>query len=323
MELKVFDLKIPAICNLATVVLFFWVFCICNGNVSCEQVSAGKSAGEIWIEPSTGIKFIRIPHGSFMMGSLTDEEGRDTDEGPVHKVILDAFWISCYEVTVGQFSVFVNRTGYVTEAEREGYSWIYTRKWERRKGYSWKNTGFEQTEDHPVVNVSWNDAKKMAEWLTRISGKKIRLPTEAEWEYACRAGTSTSRFWGNEPDKACAYANVADITAKGRFPAWNVHECTDGFIFTAPVGSFKANPYGLFDMLGNVWEWCEDTYLIKSYGRKPQHNPLVKTKGVSDLVIRGGSWYSRPRYVRCASRDHLHDSHRRGNDVGFRLVMKP
>ncbi len=257
------------------------------------------------------------------MGSPLDEKGRDTDEGPTHEVCVHGFWIGITEVTVGQFEKFVLESRYKTEAEREGFSWIYTGAWEKREGYNWRNAGFPQTKDSPVVNVSWNDAKVMAKWLSDKTGMTFRLPTEAEWEYACRAGTSNSRFWGDNPNKACEYANVADKIAKERFPAWKVHGCSDGYVFTAPVGHFRPNPFGLFDMLGNVWEWCEDNYEVQAYHEHKKWDPVVRNKGITDLVIRGGSWYSRPRYIRSASRDHLHDSHRRGNDVGFRLVMIP
>ncbi len=278
-----------------------------------------------WIEPKTGMEFVKVPAGCFTMGSPPGETGRDTDEGPQHEVCLDGFWIGRFEVTVREFRIFVEKSGYKTEAEREGFSWIYTGSWEKRKGFSWRRPGFVQGDDYPVVNVSWNDAKKMAEWLSKETGRHFSLPTEAQWEYACRGGTTSSRFWGTDPGLACKFANVADISAKSRFPAWQIHQCDDGFVFTAPVGSFKPNPYGLYDMLGNVWEWCEDTYLVKGYCKfkRVTRDPLVKKNGIPDIVIRGGSWYSRPRYVRCASRDHLHDSHRRGNDVGFRLVILP
>ena len=312
--------------NNSILLLFVVLFSLCWApaeNAFAEMNITRRNTLEIWGEPITGMKFVHLPAGCFVMGSPRDEDGRDSDEGPQHQVCIDDFWIGCFEVTVDQFKNFVSDSGYKTDAEREGYAWIYAGSWQKKKGFNWRNPGFKQEGNHPVVNVSWHDAEEMAKWLSQKAGKKFRLPTEAEWEYACRAGTSTSRFWGDDANKACEYANVADRTAKEKFPAWHIHECNDGFVFTSPVGSFRPNPFGIFDMLGNVWEWCEDTYLVNSYKKYSGENPLVREGGVTDLVIRGGSWYSRPRYVRCASRDHLHDSRRRGNDVGFRLVMKP
>ncbi len=302
------------------VALFLFSLLLVGGMCGVAREACGDR--KMWIEPVTGMRFVFVPGGCFNMGSRRDEPGRDGDEGPVHRVCLDGFWMGCCEVTVREFGIFVNETRYKTDAEREGYSWIYSGTWQKKAGFDWKNPGFPQDENSPVVNVSWNDAKKMAGWLSEKNGRIFRLPTEAEWEYACRAGTATSRFWGDDPGMACEYANVADEAAKSRFPAWHIHQCNDGFVFTSPAGKFKPNAFGLYDMLGNVWEWCEDNYLARSYQSYPSRNPLVRKRGVSDLVIRGGSWYSRPRYVRSASRDHLHDSHRRGNDVGFRLVIK-
>ncbi len=310
------------ICTIVMVCIFSLAgvadFCKCFG-----QGNSLNREREVWIEETTGMKFVHIAEGCFFMGSPRSEEGRDSDEGPVHEVCVSDFWIGMTEVSVKEFEVFVKSTGYKTDAEKEGYSWVYTGKWEKKKGFDWKHPGYEQDGNHPVVNVSWNDAKRMASWLTAKTGKVFRLPTEAEWEYACRGGTGTSRFWGDMIDGVCAYANVADKSARKTFPAWCIHECDDGFVFTSRCASFKPNPFGIYDMLGNVWEWCEDNYLVDAYWKHAKYDPLIRKKDVTEIVIRGGSWYSRPRYVRCASRDHLHNSRRRGNDVGFRLVMKP
>lgn len=111
-----------------------------------------------------------------------------------------------------------------------------------------------------MVNVSWYDATNFAKWLSKETGQKFRLPTEAEWEYTARAGTKTSRFWGNNPDEACQYANVADLTVKKRWATWIVHNCEDNYLVAAPVGSFNPNGFGIYDMLGNVWEWVQDVY---------------------------------------------------------------
>jgi len=128
--------------------------------------------------------------------------------------------------------------------------------------------------EHPVTCVSFNDVEKFIAWLNRKGSRKFRLPTEAEWEYACRGGTTTIRFWGDDPDDACAYANVADRTKDEDNRGWNPkHECSDGYFYTAPVGSFKANSFGLYDMLGNVWEWCSDRYGSDYYENSPVNNP--------------------------------------------------
>ena len=277
---------------------------------------------EAWREPVTGMEFVWVRGGCFWMGSPDYEKDREHDEGPMHRVCVDDFWMGKYPVTRGQFRRFVDETGFRTDADKEG--WAYNLKegrWDKQQGGNWRFPGFDQSDSHPVVDVSWNDAKAVAEWLSRHGNGKFRLPSEAEWEYGCRAGTVTARFWGNHPDKACAYANVADQSAQRRFPGWAVHNCKDGYVFTSPVGSFRPNPFGLYDILGNVCEWCEDTYASDAYSKSRRDNP-VYTGGGQHRVIRGGSWYNRPAYVRCAYRG-LGCPAVRGNLLGFRLVWIP
>ena len=170
--------------------------------------------------------------------------------------------------------------------------------------------------------MSWHEAKAFAEWLAeRHKGiYTYRLPTEAEWEYSCRAGSSTIRSWGDGSDEACIYANVADEALKAKLPS--LHNCSDGFTVSAPAGSFKPNAAGLHDMLGNVWEWCEDRYGKDAYKNDEKNNPVYHTieSGMNYRVIRGGSWLSRPVYARSAKRSPLHPDSQ--NDVtGFRLVV--
>ena len=224
------------------------------------------------------------------------------DEGPWHEVCVDGFWMGRHEVTRDQFRRFIDATGYKSDAEKEGYAWIWSDKWEKKEGVDWRNAGFEQDGRHPVVNVSWNDARAMAKWITDQGNGKFRLPTEAEWEYACRAGTNTARFWGNDPDDACRYANVHDKISKriNKFK-WTNHDCDDGYVKTAPVGSFRPNNFGLYDMLGNVWEWCDDIYAKDAYSKHSRKNSIY-TNGGSYRVIRGGGWESITRGVRCALR---------------------
>jgi formylglycine-generating enzyme required for sulfatase activity len=148
-----------------------------------------------------------------------------------------------------------------------------------------------QTNNDPAVCVSWYDAKAYVDWLSRRTGKSYRLLTETEWEYTARAGTRTARWWGDDPAKGCDAANVADLSAKDRFTDWEVANCRDGALFTSPVGSYRANGFGLYDMLGNVWQWVEDCA------------PDGRSEATcSQRTMRGGSWHSNPRYVRSAVR---------------------
>jgi len=271
-----------------------------------------------WVQPDTNITFVRLPKGCFNMGSPLNEKSRGDDEGPVHKVCLDSFWISKTEISIEQFKVFIDKTDYQTQAEKEGFSWGYDGNWKKRTGLHWKNPGFLQENSHPVVHVTYNDVIEMARWLSGLR-RRFSLPTEAQWEYACRAKTKHIRYFGDNYKNTCQFANVADKSIQKKYPAWTIHPCNDTFIYTAPVASLKPNNFGLFDMLGNVWEWCLDQYIHKAY-LYPQKITSVKSKN-NPVVIRGGSWYSRPQFVRCANRDYVGSFNRRSSDLGFRLVM--
>ena len=261
-------------------------------------------------------KMVVIPAGSFLMGSPVTEIGRREDGDPVHQVNIGTFALGKTEITRGQFADFVKATGYLTGNK----CWtIEDGKYEERIG-NWGRIGYMQDNNHPVVCINWNDARAYTEWLSLKTGKKYRLPTEAEWEYAARGKTITARYWGESPNGACTYANTADQTAKELIKtstSWQVHNCKDGFAYTAPVGSFKANAFGLNDMLGNVWEWVEDSY-HENYQGAPVDGSAWKNVG-KNHVLRGGSWYDAPRYVRAAGRDKAAAT-RRYDNFGFRVA---
>jgi formylglycine-generating enzyme required for sulfatase activity len=274
---------------------------------------------------SLKMRFVTIPAGTFRMGSPDDEEGRDSDEGPQHNVRISRdFRMAVHEVTRGQFAAFVRETGYQTEAEKGGgnnYGFnTATGSFEADPKYNWRNPGYPQTDDHPVVLVTWNDSKAFCEWLSRQDNRRYRLPTEAEWEYACRGG-STTRYWnGDDQEGLAKIANVADGTAKQTFSAWTTITARDGHVFTAPAGSFPANAFGLHDMHGNVWEWCADWFDSDYYENSPAADPQGPSSG-SSRVLRGGSWGNVPYYVRCAYRG---DSTPGNRDLylGFRVVLE-
>jgi formylglycine-generating enzyme required for sulfatase activity len=272
-----------------------------------------------------GMKLKRIKEGTFTIGSPDKEEGRFDNEGPQHEVtITKPFYLGVYPVTRGQFAAFAKDAGYKTEAETDGkggYGYNATKKgFEQDTKYSWRNPGFDQPDDHPVVNVTWNDAKKFCEWLSKKEGKTYELPTEAEWEYACRAGTTT-RFWcGDKDEDLKGNANLADASFKEKYPdgKWAV-SWDDGYPFTSPVGKFKPNPWGLYDMHGNVWQWCADGY------GKYENGSFKDPKGPDNgeyRVLRGGSLFYDPRRCRSAHRrDSVPGKH--NSDVGFRVVLRP
>ncbi len=177
-------------------------------------------------------------------------------------------------------------------------------------------------ERQPAVYVSWENATAFTKWLTeKHEGKyTFRLPSEAEWEYAARAGTQAARFWGDNPNYACQYASVRDQTAEKELGLSNIHNCDDGYAVTAPVGSFLPNAFGLYDMLGNVWEWNEDPW-HGNYESAPSDGSVWEEDGIINIrLLRGGSWYNGPRLVRCANRDRDGPDYRSFN-IGFRVVV--
>jgi formylglycine-generating enzyme required for sulfatase activity len=297
------------------------------------------------ITNSIGMKLTLIPAGEFKMGCGESPEataaffekvfgmgflGADffDDEYPQHRVrITKPFYLGTYHVTRGQFRQFVKDSGDKTDAEKEykrgAAGWDAEKKTiaetDFDKIYSWRNAGFPQTDEHPVVNVSWNDAVAFCKWLSKKEGKTYRLPTEAEWEYACRAGTTTRYHSGDAPETLAKVANVADATAKAKFPEWKwTIKASDNYVFTSPVGQFKPNAFGLYDMHGNAWQWCADWYGKDYYGKSPADDPKGPDTG-GTRVLRGGSWNYIPLIANSAFRD-TNSPDIRNCITGFRVV---
>lgn len=244
-----------------------------------------------------GMKLAPIAKGEFMMGSPDSDADAASSEKPQHRVIIARpFRLGVHPVTRGQFKAFVEATGYQTEAETSGqggYGFNTTTKnIDQRPVDTWKTPGFEQTDEHPIVNVSWHDAVTFCNWLSKKEGKRYRLPTEAEWEYACRAGSTTRFPTGDASESLKGLANVADQAMKARFAqecGWTFMPWDDGWAFTAPVGKYKPNAWGLYDLPGNVWNWCSDWYAEDYYTNSPAHDPRGPDQG-EYRVIRGGGW---------------------------------
>ena len=174
----------------------------------------------------------------------------------------------------------------------------------RLKGpqFTWRKTGFEQTDDHPVVNVTWNDAMAFCEWLSHKTGQTYRLPTEAQWEYACRAGTTTRYSSGDDPETLATVGNVGDAAFKALFPNDFTINASDGYPFTSPVGQFLPNAFGLYDMHGNAWQWCADWYADNYYAASAIEDPKGPDSGTY-RITRGGSWGSSPELPRSSERN--------------------
>lgn len=240
-----------------------------------------------WKEPATGMSFALIDKSCYQMGTATPVEAYpdslwqrinfqpqlSADEMPRHEVCVDAFWIGQYEVRVGEWNALMN--------------------------------GSDKGDMHPVTRISWEQAREFAERLSKHSGLRFRLPTEAEWEHACRAGEAVEQY--------AIHTELAGKAWYGRGKARRTEP--------QPTGALQANGFGLYDMLGNVWEWTQDSYFPDGYSRHTLYNPLLQAPAPQKL-IRGGSFRTEPRQTRCAVRGHIAPAEAL-DSVGFRLVRIP
>jgi formylglycine-generating enzyme required for sulfatase activity len=251
--------------------------------------------GQVFRDCADCPEMLMIPAGSFMMGSPESEANRGGDEGPQRRVTIARFAVGKYEVTFDDWAACVNNGGCTSNPNPSDRGWGRGRR--------------------PVINVSWNDAAGYVRWLSQRTGERYRLLTEAEWEYAARAGTTTPWSWGGDANAACQYANLWDRTASIDSTA----TCSDSVgAQTAPVGRYQANAFGLYDMHGNVWEWVQDCY-AESYAGAPTNGSAVETSSCSSRVLRGGSWLNIPQVLRSASRYRVSPTSR-GSNLGFRLA---
>ncbi|MCE9530742.1 MAG: formylglycine-generating enzyme family protein [Planctomycetes bacterium] len=278
-----------------------------------------------------GFTFVLIPPGEFRIGSTKDEPGHSVsgyDETPQQVTLTKPFYLAKHETSVGQFRQFVKANEYRTDIEKTGGGNAHDDKavWKHRPGTTWLKPGFagpfELKEEHPVVHVSHTDSRAFCAWLqknVKTKGVVIELPTEAQWEWACRAGSGERYWWGKDEDTTGKVANVGERSLKKVQPDWprTVMNMDDGHAFLAPVGSYQANAFGLHDMLGNVWEFCSTHYGL--YPKEPATDPgdLDPKRG---FAVRGGGWSNIAADVRCGSRnaDPPHFGH---SNLGFRVAI--
>jgi formylglycine-generating enzyme required for sulfatase activity/predicted Ser/Thr protein kinase len=308
-----------------------------------QQAWAEHLGVPVEVANSIGMKLVLIPAGEFEMGASQEEIDRFVHEaeeegmhlnliaalrgaGPQHRVKLTRpYQISAHEVTVGEFKQFVDATGFQTQAEKDGRGgavWdTEARGWRQVGHLTWRNPGFSQDPNHPVVMVTWHEANAFCSWLSAKEGKTYRLPTDAQWEYACRAGTTTTWYAGNDEKDLPRIANIADESLKKQFPGAAAAAWDDGFAFTGPVGHFEPNAFGLYDMLGNVFEWCRDWYDPNYYATSAQEDPTGPTSG-SKRVLRGGGWCLTAFNSRCGGHDAHEHPLRQSQYEGFRVVCE-
>ncbi len=267
---------------------------------------------------------VRIAPGSFVRGSTAAETTRERtperdapNEKPQMRVTIGyPFAVGKYEVTRAEFARFAAETR--LERTQDCLSWDRANaRWGRFPGErNWQAPGFEQGDDHPVVCVNWSEAKAYAAWLARRTGQPYRLLTDAEWEYVARAGTTTARWWGDGRERACEFGNLSDLTKAEALHSDDAAAiadrdrhfgCRDGYVFTAPVGRFKPNPWGVHDLFGNAWEWTEDCF-GRSYVGAPIDGSARQPPGgagaaCAERVMRGGAWHADAFYIRAAKHD--------------------
>jgi formylglycine-generating enzyme required for sulfatase activity len=276
----------------------------CSGSQTNAGCMSLTEAQERELKPNDAFRecedcpeMVVVPAGSFTMGSPAGEKDRSSDEGPQHIVTISkSFAVGRFHVTRDQFAAFVRETGYQASS---------CHKWTTWDG-SWRDPGFAQEASHPVVCVSWNDAMAYAAWVARKTGKPYRLLSEAEWEYAARGRTSPGaypRFWfGDDEGELCHKGN-----------SWR--GC-DEYQYTAPVGHYPANAFGLYDMAGNAWQWTADCY-HDSYDGAPADGSVWATGACGPPVERGGSWGNSAMQLRAAHRVGYPAA---SNSIGFRLA---
>jgi formylglycine-generating enzyme required for sulfatase activity len=278
------------------------------------KAGGGRDDAEVFQDIAGGPEMVVVPAGSFTMGSPETEPERESwqkgTESPQHKVtVAQPFAVGRHAVTRGQFAAFVNNTGHKTEG---GAHVLKGDKWELDPKGSWRNPGFAQDDSHPVACVNWDDAKAYAAWLSSKSGKTYRLLSEAEREYVARAGTTTPFWWGSSITPAQAnYAGTYVYAGGGSNGEWRKA--------TVPVGSFAANPWGLYNVHGNVWEWCEDVWHDNYNGAPTDGLAWLQGGDASRRVVRGGSWYYYPLNLRAAYR-FRYSTVTRYYLLGFRLA---
>jgi len=246
-------------------------------------------AGTVFRDCALCPAMVVVPPGRFLMG--VDGGEKDRYEGPVREVRIGRpFAAGRYEVTQGEYAAFVNATGHVGGQGCNVWR-SATRTLERDATLDWRNPGYGRPprDDEPVACISWNDAQAYVAWLRATSGEPYRLLTEAEWEYVARAGSQTRFPWGEDPELACRYANVYDASAADPGIPWSATRCADGYPTIAPVGRFASNAFGLYDTIGNVWEWVEDCYAMP-YPAQPVDGSAQSTVGCDRRGSRGGAW---------------------------------
>jgi formylglycine-generating enzyme len=308
--------------SLSSNLLFIILFAVSSITAKADGRAVQVSQIQHFRDCNSCSEMVVIPSGEYMMGA-TEEEFRGQDkkyqfmysmETPRHAVQVKSFALARFDVTRTQFAVFARETGF----NGKGCRIFKHTDWQFDPDADWQNPGFSQTDNDPVVCVSWNDAQKYIAWLnSKFAGTSVhryRLPTEEEWEYAARAGTTTPAYWGDNRQEQCKYENARDKSASVLDPDAPLAPCDDGFVWTSPVGSFKPNPWGLYDMLGDANQWTSSCPRDYRWA-----DDDIRGKNCSAKTIRGASWATIPFAVRAAARGGASVDSRNSTN-GFRVA---
>lgn len=285
------------------------------------------SAGKTFRDCPTCPEMVVIPPGVFVMGTADPGPAEAASAAERQATVVripQAFALGRTEVTRGEFAEFIHDSGY--EIRPPG-----CRTWDASQARfsdggrrTWVDPGVPAapTDAYPVSCVSWSDAQAYVQWLSRKTHEDYRLPSEAEWEYAARGGSATLRYWGDAPQDGCDYANTYDVTSRDAYRlGWPNAGCADGYADVAPVGQFRPNAYGLYDMIGNVWEWTQDCATDSYVGRPTDGSAWTWLGGCDRHVMRGGGWLSPPSRSRSAYRGEAPTSER-ADFLGFRVARE-
>lgn len=291
-----------------------------SGNGRSSPGTAANSQDVRSLVNSIGMRLTLIPSGEFLMGSLACEELHKIDEFQHRVRITRPFYLGIHEVTVRQYRQFVEETGYRTQNEvspRDECALDVSATLRVPKSeLTWRHPGFPQEDQHPVVYVNWHDAMAFCRWLRDKEGREYRLPTEAEWEYACRAGTVSRFYCGDAVADLFRVANVRHWVCNARGGVERLKQPHD---YTTPVGTFEPSPFGLYDMHGNVWEWCSDWHDREYYAHSETNDPAGPARG-DGRVVRGGS-FRFPQWSARAANRAAHLPAYALPDVGFRVAV--
>jgi len=255
-----------------------------------------------------------VPAGSFTMGSTAEEtvragvreRDRTREQPPRRVTISKPFALGRFELTVGEWRVFVDETG--REPGDACLTWDQSKSaWGEVIGADWWNIGYEQTDQHPVGCLDLADSEAYVSWLSEKTGQTYRIPTEAEWEYAARGGTKTLQYWSDDMEDICTYANVSDLDRADLHGGLaenptRYFNCRDGYAYASPVGSYAPNQFGLYDMVGNIWEWVPDCFVVGYEGAPTDGSAWLNVENCDRRIVRSGGWYARNWFQRPAAR---------------------